>query len=72
MFGWEVTQEMLRIVYLRTMGTSSPPGTGIMTRHLNAAPVPHHMGVGGGSTGRILVYIISVCKNFLAAVLKQT
>ena len=42
---------MLQTVCPRTMGTSSPLLTEIMTRHLSVVHVPLHMGVGGGSTG---------------------
>ena len=51
-YGLEVTPEMLRTVCPRTMGTSSPLLTEIMTRHLNVVHVPLHTGVGGGSTGK--------------------
>ena len=50
-YGLEVTPEMLRTVCPRTMGTSSPLLTEIMTRPLSVVHVPLHMGVGGGSTG---------------------
>merc|ERR1712179_557098 len=49
-YGWGATPEMLRTVYPRTMGTSSPLLTGIMTRHLSAVHAPLHTGVGSGST----------------------
>ena len=43
---------MLQTVCPRTMGTSFPLLTEIMTRHLSVVHVPLHTGVGGGSTGK--------------------
>ena len=48
----EVTPEMLQIVCPRTMDTSSPLWTEIMTRRLSVVHVPLHMGVDGGFTGK--------------------